>query len=66
MKSLTNCRAPKQKIGDPDPLRFASKPDVFTRALQDRHDTGLSVENINDRTREFRNIIRGSARGEAN
>ena len=31
-------QAPKQKIGEP--LRFASKPDVFMRALEDRTDTG--------------------------
>jgi hypothetical protein len=27
---------------------------------------GLSIENINDKTCEFRNMIRGSAKGEEN
>ena len=38
----------------------------LTRALKDRHDTGLSVENMKDRTCEFRIMIRGSSRGETN
>lgn len=57
-----------ERSASPDFLRFASKPDVFTptRRPKKGHGAGLCVENINDKTCEFRNMIRGSAKGEAN
>jgi hypothetical protein len=59
---------PKQEIGEPRFPRFASKSDVFTptRLSKIGMIRGLSVENINDKTCEFRNMIHGSAKGEAN
>ena len=66
LKSLTNCRAPKQKDRRPrfPMIRFQARR--LTRALKDRHDTGLlrglSVENINDTTCEFMNIPDQSVR----
>ncbi len=57
-----------ERSTNPDSLRFASKPDVFTptRRAKIGMIRGLSVENINDKTCEFRNMIRGSAKGKAN
>ena len=57
-----------ERSANPDSLRFASKPDVFTLTRRSKIGMirGLSVENINDKTCEFRNMIRGSAKGEAN
>jgi hypothetical protein len=49
-------------MDDTDSPRFASKQDVSRPLSKIGVIRGLSIENINDRTCEFRNMIRGSAR----
>jgi hypothetical protein len=67
IKSLTNA-GPGREIGEPRFPRFASKPEVFPPKRRSKIGMirGLSVENINDKTCESRNMIRGSAKGEPN